>query len=345
MNTLCPKCGFEGSIIDDKALHPGQTVECPKCKERFQVETTTAQADNIAEKDTADITPEQKEPEPPPDSDHNQHHEIEFPYPSSSEPPKRTATLYTRFFKDKGFNMTNMVILSIAILSALSIGFFAGRATKTTPQMQPALKIIEKKEIQKKPIIPENVAEKQPIEEEKNKLIPIPIPSPSLSNPDENSEIIAKGIDWDNYASDDYFNITEIDNMIKDWRESDLTKIQKEIEAKRYAETFLGKNLNGYFIIKIVRKRYFDNTDFPGGSDSFPDESYVYVIKVISAMPVSKREHELCDVLIGIKETDNIIQTLRKGNEIFVEGIIYSWKASGGTYDIYLINSKVKLIN
>ena len=349
MKILCPKCGFEGSIKDDQIFHPGQTVGCPKCKERFLVETTT---DDATEADTAtqadaqadSIAPDREETSQTPVSDNSQPDEIEFPHPFSSEPPRKSAIWNTRLFKDKGFDATNMAILSIAILLALSIGFFAGRTTKTTPPIKPTAPKTVEKEIQKKIVTPEKVEEKQPIKDEKN-LTPIPIPSPPKSNPGEDSGMIARGIDLENYVSDDYFNITEIDNRLKEWRESDLTDIQKEMDIKRYAETFLGKNLNGHFLIKEVRRRYFNNTYFSGVSDSFPDESFVYVIKAVSAEPVSEREHELSDVLIGMKETENIIATLNKGDEIYVEGIIYSWKTSGGTYDIYLVNCKLDLIN
>jgi len=341
MKILCPKCGFEGSLKDDQIFHPGQMVGCPKCNERFLVEATAAQTDNIA--------PDREETEQPPGSNYTQSNDIEFPHPFSSEPPRKSAIWNTRLFKDKGFDVTNMRILSIVILFALGIGFLAGRATKTAPSIQPAPTKTAKKEITEEIPTTEKVEEEQPIEDEKEKegvkLAPIPFPSPSMSNPEENSGMVATGIDWDNYVSDDYFSITEIDSRLKEWRESDLTDIQKELDIKRYGETFLGKNLNGHFVIKEVRRRHFNNTNFAETNDSFPDESYVYVIKAVSADPVSNMEHELCDVLMGLKETENIIVSLGKGEEIYVEGIIYSWKTSGGTYDIYLVNCKVDLMN
>jgi len=341
MKILCPKCGFEGSLKDDQIFHPGQMVGCPKCKERFLVEATASQADNIA--------PDREETEPPPDSDYTQPNDIEFPHPFSSEPPRKSVIWNTPLFKDNGVDVKNMAILSVAILLSLSIGFFAGRITKTTPPIEPAPTKTAKKEITEETPIPEKTEREQPIDNQKEKegvkLAPIPLPSPSMSNPGDNSGMVATGIDWDNYVSDDYFSITEIDSMLKEWRESGLTDIQKELDIKRYGETFLGKNLNGHFVIKEVRRRHSNNADFAEVNDSFPDESYVYVIKAVSADPVSNMEHELCDVLMGLKETENIIVSLVKGEEIYVEGIIYSWKTSGGTYDIYLINCKVDLMN
>lgn len=351
MKIVCPECGFLGKIKDDEIPQPGQTVGCPKCKARFPLELDT---DYSRRKNHEDTAPDGGGTEPPPDANLERLDETELFHSDIPQSPGKIewdadigneGSGGKKMGGKRESDIKKIALLSIAILLALGIGFTLGRATKSAPPERPAPPKTVKMEEPKKPAPAEVVEDEKSEEEEDLNATPVPVPLPSTPEPEDGTETAAPGIDWDKYTSDEYFNITEIDRRVKEWLESDLTDIQRETEAREYASTFLGKNLNGTLVIKEVRRRYFKGVDFPGMNDSFPDESYLYVVKAVSAEPVSQWEHELCDVLIGMKGTEDIAESLRKGGEIYVEGIIYSWKISGRTYDIYLVNSKVELID
>ncbi|GEM_PF-2844102 len=343
MKIVCPECGFTGRIKEDEVPGPGDTVGCPKCKFRFTLDLDADHPDGGVER--ADESEISQTPildsigDPTWDSGINK----------NGKRKKSKAKRDDRKRGDKTkYDAKNMILVSIAILLAVSAGFVLGRGIKSAPPKGPATppKVVKKEEPKKPAPAPSEEAEDEKVKKTKDvKEAPIPFPLPSVPGAEDDTDNMLHGIDWDNYTSDEYFNISEIDSRVKEWRESNLTDIQKEMEVKKYAETFLGKNLNGHLVIKEVRRRYFKGGGSPGANDTFPDESYKYVIKAVSAEPVSQWEHELCDVLIGMKDDQNFAATLRKGGKIYVEGIVYSWRMSGGTYDIYLVNSRVELLD
>ncbi|MBN1574500.1 MAG: zinc-ribbon domain-containing protein [Deltaproteobacteria bacterium] len=355
MKIVCPECGFTGRIKDDEVPGPDQTIGCPKCKFRFTLEQDADYFDMGTE--TADEPEISQTPildsigDPTWDGDINKR--------SNKSSGKRRKSKAKRDGGKRGdrigYDVKKAIFLTISILLAIGIGFVLGKATKSAPPKVPAQpsKIVKKEEPKEKTPAPapteetkdEKVEETDKDKTEEVKEEPVPLPSSLDPKTEDNAETLTNVIDWENYTSDEYFNITELDTRTKEWRESNMTDIQKETEAKDYAKTFLGKNLIGQLVVKEVRRRYFSGVDFSVAIDSFPDESYKYVIKAVSAEPVSQWEHELCDVLIGMKDDETITATLRKGGKIYVEGIIYSWRMSGKTYDLYLVNSRIELLD
>lgn len=374
MKIVCPECGFLGKIRDDEVPKPGQTIVCPRCSVNFTFEpeidfSVQKESGGGTRADDGQKSPEAGPTEPPPADElesrdgaesppATEGERLDEPEPSLQEVPQSPGKIEwdTDFGKERNrkisggggkkygwgdFEVKRVALLSTAIFLALAAGFFLGRATKSTQPEVPTPPKTVKMDKPENPSPPKDLEDKEGKPTEDIDTVPLP----PATEPDGGEETTVPGIDWDNYTSDEYFSILEIDRKVKEWRESNLSEVQLETDAKEYASTFKGKNLNGTLVIKEIRRRYFEGVDFPGMNDSFPDESYRYVIKAVSADPVSQSEHELCDVLIGMKGTEDTAGSLRKGGEIYVEGIIYSWKMSGGTYDIYLINSVVELID
>jgi len=331
MDITCPQCGHSGTIGDGLVPNEGRSINCKKCQHSFFISSAPSTGENPVQNPS---------PIPP-------------QFPAFENPPRPGGTSG----RDSN-RLVRLVLIIFAIVVAFSLGFYIGYFMQNGNAIKD-LGLLSDRETEEGKIAPPSDATEAPNADLPDEPPPAETEAPPTPNdtvappPGEGATPVIKASpgpvsvltlpegssSWDDYSSDIFVTVDEIEGTTRNLAESNYTLIQRERELYTYGNGILGLMFSGKLTVSDVRNAITFNVEDPMENDAFPNKNYFFVIEAKDAGDGTSR----CLIKVGIREdAEDLVISLRRGSGIYVEGVIYAYRVVKEVYEITLINARVE---